>query len=245
MATFQVATPSPFNFAKPEEWPKWLKRFERFCQASELCKKSEESQVNTLLYSMGEKADDILQSFCLSEEELKKYETVVAKFQKHFISKRNVIFERAKFNSRKQEEGENVDSFITALYGLAEHCGFGSLHDKLIRDRIVVGIRDIVLSEKMQMDPNLNLEKALNYVRQSEAVKKQQETVRGTPTSNFTPTDDAINVVNKARSQYKATSRSHRQSDRAKKTQPNTLRAKSFNPTYSKCTRCGKSPMHP
>ena len=121
MATFQVATLSPFNFAKPEEWLKWLKRFERFCQVSELCKKSEESQVNTLLYSMGEKADDILQYFCLSEEELKKYETVVAKFQKHFISRRNVIFERAKFNSRKQKEGENVDLFITDLYGLAEH----------------------------------------------------------------------------------------------------------------------------
>ena len=214
MAAFQVATPSPFNFAKPEEWPKWLKRFERFRQASELYKKSEESQVNTLLYSMGEKADDILQSFCLSEEELKKYEMVVAKFQKHFISSRNVIFERAKFNSQKQKEGENVDS---ALYELAEHYGFGSLHDKLICDRIVVGIRDIALSEKMQMDPNLDLEKAVNYIRQSKAVKKQQETVRGTPTSNFTPTDDAINVVNKARSQYKATSRSHRQSDRAKK----------------------------
>ena len=92
----------------------------------------------------------------------------------------------------------------------------------------------------MQMDPNFKLEKAVNYVRQSKAVKKQQETVRGTPTSNFTPTDDAINVVNKARSQYKGTS-----SDRAKKTQPNTLRAKSFNQTYSKCTKCVKSPMHP
>ena len=97
----------------------------------------------------------------------------------------------------------------------------------------------------MQMDPNLNLEKAVNYVRQREAVKKQQETVRGTPTSNFTPTEDAINVIYKASSQNKATSRSHRQSDRAKTTQPNTLRAKSFNQTYSKCTRYGKSPMHP
>ena len=167
MATFQIATPSPFNFAKPEKWPKWLKRFERFRQASELCKKSEESQVNTLLYSMGEKADDILQSFNLEEEELKKYETAIDKFQKHFICRRNVIFERAKFNSRKQEEGETVDSFITALYGLAEHCEFGQLHDELIRDRIVVGIRDITLSEKMQMDPKLDLAKAANYVHHS------------------------------------------------------------------------------
>ena len=147
---FQVATPSPFNFAKPEEWPKWLKGCERFCQASELCKKSEESQGNTMLYSMGEKFDDILQSFCLSEEELKKYEMVVAKFQKHFISRRNVIFERAKFNSQKQEEGENVDLFITALYGPAERYGFGSLHNELIHDRIVVGIRDIALCRWIQ-----------------------------------------------------------------------------------------------
>ena len=101
---------------------------------------------------MGEKSDNILQSFCLSEEELKKYETVVATFQKHFISRRNVILERAKFNSQKPEEGENVDLFITALYGLAERCGFGSLHNKLIHDQIVVGICDIRIIRK---DANL------------------------------------------------------------------------------------------
>ena len=108
-----------------------------------------------------------------------------------FITCRNVIFERAKFNSRIQEEGESADSFITSLYGLAEHCGFGTLHDELIRDRIVVGIRnrvrDTSLSEKLQMDPKLNLQKAVNAVRQSEAVKSQQATVRGVAKSMMTP----------------------------------------------------------
>ena len=58
---------------------------------------------------------------------------------------------------RKQEEGEPVDAFITALYALAEHCSFGMLHDELIRDRIVVGIRNSALSEKLQLSPNLRL----------------------------------------------------------------------------------------
>ena len=49
---------------------------------------------------------------------------------------------------RVQKEGEPVDNFITDLYSLAEHCNFGTLHDELIRDRIVVGIRDKALSEK-------------------------------------------------------------------------------------------------
>ena len=124
MASFQVSTPAPFNFSQPEEWTKWIKRFERFRQASELGKKAGERQVNTLLYTMGERAEDIFQSFNLSEEDTKNYDVVVERFQRHFVSRRNIIFERAKFNSRKQEDGETADSFITSLYGLAEHCAF-------------------------------------------------------------------------------------------------------------------------
>ena len=65
------------------------------------------------------------------------------------------------------------------MYSLAEHCGYGRLHDEMVRDRIVVGILDSTLSEKLQLDPELTVEKAVTRARQSEAVKKQQATVRG------------------------------------------------------------------
>ena len=141
MATFQVSPQEKFTF-KPEEWSKWIRRFERFRLASELNKKDEESQVNALIYSMGDAADDILQSFGMSEAVKKKYSAVKQKFEGHFIIKRNVIFERARFNMRVQCEGELVDNFITDLYTLAEFCNFDTLHDELIWDRIVIGIRD-------------------------------------------------------------------------------------------------------
>ena len=67
-------------------------------------------QVNTLLYSMGDEEDDIMRSFQLSEADQKKYKVVKERFDQHFVKKRNVIFERARFNKRKQEEGEFVDS---------------------------------------------------------------------------------------------------------------------------------------
>ena len=92
-----------------------------------------------------------------------------------------MIFERAKFNHRKQEEGESVETFITALYALAEHCGYGNQHDEMIRDRIVVGILDCKLSEKLQLDPDLTLASAVTKVRQAEAVKLQQPLLRGKP----------------------------------------------------------------
>ena len=46
----------------------------------------------------------------------------------------------------------------------------------MIRDRIVVGLRD---AEKLQLDAELSLDKAVAQVRQAEAVKQQQSLVRG------------------------------------------------------------------
>ena len=56
---------------------------------------------------------------------------------------------------------------------------FGALRDELIRDRIVVGVQDAGLSESLQLDSELRLEKAVIKVRQSEAVKRQQPILGG------------------------------------------------------------------
>ena len=149
MASYHLSSMEQFNFNKPEEWPLWIRTFERFREASGAASKSETTQVNILIYSMGPKADDVFQSFRLSEEDAKKYKTVKDKFDDYFTIRRNTIHERAKFNRRRQGDTESVDEFITDLYALAKYCQYGELQDELIRDRIVVGIRDAQLSEKM------------------------------------------------------------------------------------------------
>ena len=58
-ARFQVSASEPFNFSRPDEWTKWILRFERFRMASGLDEKGEAAQVNTLIYSMGDEGDDI------------------------------------------------------------------------------------------------------------------------------------------------------------------------------------------
>ncbi len=42
----------------------------------------------------------------------------------------------------------------------------------MIRDRLVVGIKDAGLSERLQLDPTLTLEKAKTSIRQREAVQE-------------------------------------------------------------------------
>ena len=128
-------------------------------------------------------------------------------------------YERACFNIRVQEEGEPVDSFITALYSLSEHCQFGALQDEMLRDRIVVGIRNAPLSEKLQLDPTLTLEKAVTTARQTEAVKEQQPLLRSSP----------VGAIHKSR---RGRLGSTPQNSSASQYGSNT------------CTRCGRAPAH-
>ena len=71
-----------------------------------------------------------------------------------------------------------MDAFRTDLYRLAEFCDYMALQGEMIRDRILVGIRDSQLSKKLQMDPNLTLEKAVAQSRLAESVRKQQAIIR-------------------------------------------------------------------
>ena len=194
ITSFRVQLPEEFDFRRQEEWLKWSRRFERFLQSSGLVKEKEESQINTLIYPLGDQEDDILTSFKLTMTQ-KQHHTVKTNFDEHFVVRRNVTFERAKFSRSHQEDGETVDTFITALHALAEHCDYGTLKDEMIRDRIVVGLQDSKLSEKLQLDPELSLAKVINHARQSEAVKKQQAPLR----NDFKDSEDAKKNVDAAK----------------------------------------------
>ena len=99
-STSTIVAPEPFNFPKPEEWPKWIRRYWRYRIASGLDKKSETIQVNSLLYTMGDNADDIMTSLVFDpEEDSVKYEKVKEKFDNHLVVKRNTIYERSEIQS--------------------------------------------------------------------------------------------------------------------------------------------------
>ena len=235
MTEVRVRPPESFTFAKPETWPKWIKRFERFRHASGLTKEDEVSQIHTLIYTMGDEAEDILSSFRLTEEQGKKYDTVVEKFDSYFVKRRNITFERAKFNRRRQEEGEPVDEFIMDLYRLAEHCQYGSLRDELIRDRIVVGIRSASLSEKLQMDADLTLDKAVKMARENETIKQQQTLLR----NDFQESKPGRTESRQEHLGYVGRKKPFSHEEKPKRDTPPRLPQKP-----QVCSRCGKSPQH-
>lgn len=238
-ATFTIQPPEPFDFAKPQEWERWIRRFDRFRLASNLNATSEENQVNTLVYCMGDEAEDVLKGLTLTAEARKTYKDVKDGFDAFFVPKKNIIYERAKFNQRVQLPGETVDSFITALYGLAKHCNYGQLQSELIRDRLVVGLRNVALSEKLQLDGDLTLETAIAKTRQSEEVRRQQSDLRGeNGGADKCSNVDAVHA------------KSYKTSRFPSKPQPQTQTPGKYKPNARPqqgsraCYRCGKVPSH-
>ena len=143
---------------------------------SRLSAESKERQVSTLLYTLGEDAEDVLSSTNILEDNRKKYREVMSKLDSFFQVRKNVIY---RFNWRMQLADESIEQFITNLYQVVGHCQYGNLRDKMINDCIIVGIRDSALSKRLQMDPrpDLTLGKVKKLVRPREAVHKQQQFV--------------------------------------------------------------------
>ena len=71
--------------------------------------------------------------------------------------------------------GDAEVRFVLSSEEECETCEYGALKEELLRDRIVMGIRDKTLSDKLQMDANLTLESAKKQARQKEAVKKHSQ----------------------------------------------------------------------
>ena len=67
----------------------------------------------------------------------KRNDSVIAKFDAHFKVRKNIVFERACFNQRKQESSESAELYITTIHQMADRCEYGAMKEELIRDGLV------------------------------------------------------------------------------------------------------------
>ena len=99
----------------------------------------------------------------------------------------------------------------------------------------MVGFQDSKLSEKLQLDPELSLTKAINHARQSEAVKKQQALLR----NDFKDSEDAKKNVDAVKVTRKNPPKlKDENGPKPKKTPLKKL------PSQPSSTRCGNLPPH-
>ena len=163
-----------------EKWKKFDLAWNSYALATELNKKSEAVQVATLLTVIGEEARDVYSIFTdwAAEGDEKKIAPVLQKFAEYCQPRKNVPFERYRFNRRTQEAGESYDQYKTALRKLAEGCDFDTITpDEMLRDRLIFGIRDSKVRERLLRESKLTLGKTDEICRAAESMHTQMKIV--------------------------------------------------------------------
>lgn len=183
MATLK--TPPPLDFSNSQEaWPEWIKRFQRFRQASGLDEKSAQRQIDTLIYIMGEEAEKVHTQLRIekpTEEEVKNkpnelYDRTVQAFQEYFNPSSNTLHYSILLSNFVQQQGQSNEEFIRELYELVTKCGFSAeVQQVMIRMRLLAGMCDKELSRELQLDSNVTIEQIKSKMRAKETIENNQK----------------------------------------------------------------------
>ena len=145
----------------------------RFVFNGPLKKKTEEEKCAYLMIWVGEKGRRIYQTWTMSEEEKKQIDKYTENFEKYVKPRTNIVYNRYKFSSRTQNEGETFDKFVTELQILVKECQYDK-PEEMVRDRVVFGVRNGKVREKfINVGSVLTLQKTLEIARTYEISKTQ------------------------------------------------------------------------
>ena len=73
--TYGIQPPEPFDVHHPENWKKWINRFDQYRVASGLSTASAAKQVSTFLYCFGEKASDFMLAMGATDDDKATFPT--------------------------------------------------------------------------------------------------------------------------------------------------------------------------
>lgn len=252
----QIPLPAPLRTSAnlTLEWRRFKSQWLNYVKAAKVNKEEKDCQAAIFLACIGTDAYHIFTTMEFEAEDDKHDpEKLLDAFERHCIGEINEVYERYVLHRRHQEPGETFDTFVGDLRRLVKSCDYGTMEDSIVRDRIVLGIRDDATRKKLLQTRGLDLAKAIDICRSAEATTRQLKAM--------TSPDEVQSLRHQPR-QHRSKSRTKRQQFRGHHDQtrsPSTGRrpeadrccrfcgrkhgpSKRSCPAFGdKCTRCGKS----
>ena len=134
-------------------WRKFKRQWNNYEVATRFDTESPKYRISVLLACIGDEAFDIFDGFSFEkEEDQNDIDTVLDKFEQFCIGEANEIYETFLFNKRNQEKGETIEAYVSSLRKLANTCNFKTNEERMLRDRIVLGVRDDTIRQKLLED---------------------------------------------------------------------------------------------
>lgn len=161
---------------KVEEWKTFKSRWDNYVLLSSIDKVPNELQLAQLQNCLGDDALKMLSGFKFDTAERDRtVKEVLDEFERFVIGQVNETLERYKFGKRAQMEGENLSKYVANLRRMMKTCGYcNNCEPTMLRDRIVLGIRDDDVREDLLKDSKLTLEKCVDICMAGEAASQHK-----------------------------------------------------------------------
>lgn len=218
-------------FSSRKEISDYIRAFNFYLVANELSGKSEEVKIAHMRCSFNDKINDIIDKMTGQ----KTVESVMKYLEEQLIPSDNTCFNQYVFFNRSQKEGENFNDYYLDLDHLATKCNLGDKHDEILKARLVCGIGNPAMRERLMRTPDMSLKDVIQYCRLSEDAKSKVNEMEGLKSNG-----QVHAIVN---SKYKQPWRGNKNKycnaqNRPQKTQ-NQVNHKSVNQEMEfKCSRC-------
>ncbi|CAN7994635.1 unnamed protein product, partial [Ixodes pacificus] len=177
VASAFLQPPAPFQPGDDpaRAWEEWKSSYLIFQAACEYASKPVATRKAFLLHCLGPQASRITQTFPLqptgdgqSGQRENAVDYILHKFDQLYAPYKSVTQATAIFNTMSQKPEQTIDEFVTELKLQAQKCDYGAQENRLIGDRIIIGIRDVALRERLFREPSLTLDKIISTCKAAE-----------------------------------------------------------------------------
>lgn len=154
------------------EWNEWSEAYESYAIATKVDKESNVIQIANFKAVIGREAIRVINNLGLTDAERANLTTLKVKLTAHFAPTRNKTYERYQFHRIKQQQDEPFEDFLQKLREQVRKCSFAS-DDEFITDQIVLGLKSEETRQKLWIEDELSIEKAIKICRTAERANKQ------------------------------------------------------------------------
>ena len=163
----------------------YIERLEHFFIANEV---GADKQKSVLLSVCGAKSYKLMCTLLAPQKPGDKtYAELVTLVKDHYNPVPSEIAQRFKFNNRSQGPDESIAEFVNQLKALTEHCNFENQLNKMLRDRLVCGVKDKTIQLRLIAEPELTFETAFKMACSLEEANKNVKDLQVGATSFQNP----------------------------------------------------------
>lgn len=214
-----------------DQWSRWVERLEGAFTVFSIL--NDKIKLHWLLHYIGPETYNVVcDKFAPEKPNTKTYQEIVDALHDYYDPAPLEIVENFRFHLRKQQGGESVEEYMTALRRLSTYCNFGNYLQTALRNQFVFGLQNATIKNKLLSVKNLTLDVALSTARSMEL------SARGCAEIHANSSADARGSVNLLRQRSSSknnntSTKNNRNNSNSKNQNKLNMKGKQF------CFRCG------